>query len=294
LLPSGSTYTLTAQSNGAAFVNGTQYWIHIRSVNCKYPSEWSSPALPATPTGTPLSSGISITGSVSGTMISWSWNATSAWNGLPLTYSVSGAGVSSSSASGSQSVDYGYSSTQTLTVRACDSQARCASKSLTRTTAAPPPVRVNAYDNYGQSNVIGRAMCRGNPNNYLSMPGGVATQYFTVPSGVASIDTVLVQIDPAPEVTATLTVLVNGVARVTTATAAAGDTWFNLGAISVSPGNSVALRIAFTATWGKIITVYTVGNPGGRFTAQNSCPDGAPNVDVTSTGLRAVVYGWSG
>ncbi|NUR73321.1 MAG: hypothetical protein HOU81_21090 [Hamadaea sp.] len=49
----------------------------------------------------------------------------------------------------------------------------------------------------------------------------------------------------------------------------------------------------FTATYGKIITVYTAGAPGGIFTTANSCPDGAPNVSTSATGLRAVVSGWS-
>jgi hypothetical protein len=61
----------------------------------------------------------------------------------------------------------------------------------------------------------------------------------------------------------------------------------------VSPGQTVTLSIAFTATYGKIITVYTVGNPGGTFTASNSCPDGAPNVNTSATGLKAVVSGMS-
>jgi hypothetical protein len=43
----------------------------------------------------------------------------------------------------------------------------------------------------------------------------------------------------------------------------------------------------------KIITVYTSGNPGGTFTAGNSCPAGAPNVNTTATGLKAQLSGWN-
>jgi hypothetical protein len=51
----------------------------------------------------------------------------------------------------------------------------------------------------------------------------------------------------------------------------------------------VALQLDFSATLGKITTVYTVGSPGGRLTVTDSCPDGAANVDTVSTGLRATV-----
>jgi len=134
-------------------------------------------------------------------------------------------------------------------------------------------------------------MCRGNPNSSRSMPGGVASQAFVVPQGVASITGAMVQIDPAAEVTAHLSVAIDGRVVVTADAAAAGDTTFSFGSTSVRPGQVVTLSISFTATSGKIITVYTVGNPGGTFSAANSCPDGAPSLTLSSTGLRAVVYG---
>ncbi len=167
-------------------------------------------------------------------------------------------------------------------------------------TPPPPPTvtpishhPVNAYDNYGQSNLAGHAMCRGNPGNYLSMPGGTATQTFTVPSGVASLSSAMVQIDPDATVTAHFSISVNGHVAATTTATAVGDTHFNFGSVSVHAGDTITLSITFSATYGKIITVYTVGNPGGRFTASNSCPDGAPNYTTTSSGLRAVVSGMS-
>ncbi len=154
------------------------------------------------------------------------------------------------------------------------------------------PTRVHPYDNYGAANA-GRAMCRGNPDNSSSMPGGVVTQTFGVPAGTAAIDEALVQVDPDSRVTAHADLLVNGSVRASTAAQAAGDTTFTFARVSVSPGDTVTLRIRFSATFGKIITVYTAGNPGGQFATANSCPDGAPSVSLTSTGLRAVVRGWT-
>jgi hypothetical protein len=156
----------------------------------------------------------------------------------------------------------------------------------------PNPVRVRAFDNYGPANA-GRAMCRGNPSQPLSMPGGTASQTFTVPPGVASIDHVLVQIDPDNRVTGHGSLIVNGAVRATATAAAVGDTNFSFARVPVAAGNTAEFRVSFTATFGKIITVYTAGSPGGVFTASNSCPDGAPNVSTGATGLRAVVFGWN-
>jgi hypothetical protein len=153
------------------------------------------------------------------------------------------------------------------------------------------PARVNAYDNYGSANA-GRAMCRGNPSQPLSMPGGTVSQTFTVPSGVAAVDDVLVQIDPDASVTGHASLAVNGRVRATVAATAAGDTTFSFARTSVAPGDQITFSITFSATSGKIITVYTAGSPGGTFTTTNTCPDGAPSVSTTSTGLRAVVHGW--
>ncbi len=162
-------------------------------------------------------------------------------------------------------------------------------------TATTAPVQhnpVDAYSNYGQSNLLGHAMCRGNPDNSLSMPGGIATQTFKAPSGVATLSSAKIQVDPAP-VTAHLSVAVNGKVVASTAATAVGDTHFNFGPVGVHAGDTITLTISFTATAGKIITLYTVGNPGGKFTATNTCPDGAPNYSTTTAGLRAVVSGMS-
>jgi hypothetical protein len=167
----------------------------------------------------------------------------------------------------------------------------------TPTTPTAPPsasaTHVNIYDNYG-GGAAGHAMCRGNPGNGLSMPGGTATQTFTVPASIASIDHALVQIDPDSRVNAHAVLSVNGGARSSADAAIAGDTNFAFPAVGVAPGDQVALSISFTASYGKIITVYTVGAPGGTFTAQNGCPDGAPSISTSSTGLRAVISGWTG
>lgn len=160
-------------------------------------------------------------------------------------------------------------------------------------TPGPPAARVNAYDNYGLG-AVGRAMCRGNPNAPLSMPGGSASQTFVVPLGVASLDSALVQIDADSRVTAHAGLCVDGALRATADTAAAGDTRFAFGRVATAAGQSVTLTISFSATFGKIITVYTVGNPKGIFSATNQCPDSAPSVPPTgTTGLRAVITGWT-
>jgi hypothetical protein len=158
----------------------------------------------------------------------------------------------------------------------------------------PPanPQPVNAYDNYGTANA-GHAMCRGNPASPESIPGGTASQAFTVPGGVATLSGALVQIDPDSTVTANLTVYVNGSAAASAAAAASGDTSFTFGPVGVQPGDTVTISITFSATYGKITTVYTAGSPGGTFTASNSCPDGAPSLSTSATGLRAVVSGTS-
>lgn len=135
-------------------------------------------------------------------------------------------------------------------------------------------------------------MCRGNPARPESMPGGTATQSFTVPSGVASLDSALVQIDPDSRVTAHATLVVNGAVRATADAAAAGDTHFAFPSVPVAPGDQAALSVYFTASFGKIITVYSAAATGGTFTASNSCSDGAPSV-TSPFGLRAVVSGWN-
>jgi hypothetical protein len=159
----------------------------------------------------------------------------------------------------------------------------------------PPPANpqpADAYDNYGPANA-GHAMCRGNPGRPESLPGGTASQTFTVPGGVATLSGALVQIDPDSTVTANLTVYVNGSAVASAAAAASGDTSFTFGPADVRAGDTVTISITFSATYGKIITVYTAGSPGGTFTASNSCSDGAPSLSTTATGLRAVVSGTS-
>lgn len=155
-----------------------------------------------------------------------------------------------------------------------------------------PRSRVTPYNNYGSANA-GRAMCRGNPGRPESMPGGTVTQTFTVPSGVASLDAATVQIDPDSSVVAHAALAVNGGVRATADATAAGDTNFGFGAVGVAAGDQVTLKVTFTATFGKLTTVYTAGAPGGVFSASNSCPDGAPSLTTSTTGLRATVSGWS-
>ena len=182
--------------------------------------------------------------------------------------------------------------TYSVVVTDRDGTASDRSNEVSVEVADPPRVRVNAYDNYG-GGATGRPMCRGNPNDGASMPGGTLTQTFTVPPGVASLDTALVQIDPDNRVQGTLALFVNGTQRATAAAAAAGDTTYAFPAVAVGGGEQVSLRIAFNASFGKIITVYTVGGGRGTFTASNGCSAGGSNLSTTSTALRAQVSGWN-
>lgn len=155
------------------------------------------------------------------------------------------------------------------------------------------PQRVSAYDNYGPAIQPGQAMCSGNPARPESMPGGGITQTFVVPNGVSALDSATIQIDPNPAVSAHASLTVSGGVQVSATAAAAGDTGFSFPRLAVSPGQTVTLSLSFTATQGKLITVYVAGAPGGQFRAQNSCSDGAPNSTRSPEGLRAVISGWS-
>lgn len=158
-------------------------------------------------------------------------------------------------------------------------------------TATAQQVQVYAYDNWG-GGASGMPMCRGNPGAPTSMPGGQVSQTMTVPQGVGSITTVLIQIDPAPEVTAQLRVLVNGAQRAAASALASGDTTFGIGTVPVAAGDTVTLLLNFTSTGGTIITVYAVGAPGGTLTVSNSCSASTFNT-TTGAGLRARVSGWN-
>jgi IPT/TIG domain len=154
------------------------------------------------------------------------------------------------------------------------------------------PHAVNAYDNYSPTTELGHLMCRGNPGRPESIPGGTVTQTFTVPAGVASLSSAEVNIDPDATVTAHMSLTINGVVRAATQAAAAGDTFFSWPAVPVSAGDQAALSISFTATFGKLIAVYSAAPVGGTFTFSNSCSDGAQSGSIAN-GLRAVVSGLS-
>lgn len=154
----------------------------------------------------------------------------------------------------------------------------------------PTPTPTDVWSNYGDA-TASFAMCRGNPGRPESMPGGSATQSFIVPSGASALTSATIQIDADDRVTATLRVDVGGQPRATVSTAAANDTHFELGRVPVAPGDQVQLHLSFTATFGKIVTIYSAGSPSGGLQVTNSCSDGAANASRTDTGLRAVVRG---
>ena len=160
-------------------------------------------------------------------------------------------------------------------------------------TAASPSQSsqpVTVYDNYGTA-INGYPVCRGNPARPESMPGGTVTQTFTVPSGITALTQALVQVDPDSTVTVHASLSVNGIQRAVTTATAAGDTTFNFGTVPVNAGDSVTLTLTMTATYGKIITVYSASAAPGQFTISDSCPDGAANISTATVGLRSEVFG---
>jgi hypothetical protein len=268
----------------------------VRACNADGCGGFSPASTPVIPYGTPIAPTAGAT--ASGTTITFSWTG-GGGNGRPIAnYQIkidNGAWQDEGASPGSMAVDVGCGQTRTVRARIVNQYGTLSAESgpAAATTPDCAPVRVNAYDNYVDSNGVGRAMCRGNPGRPESMPGGTASQTFTVGAGVAAIDEVLVWIDPDDRVTGHGSLYVNGAPRASANATAAGDTTFSFSRVSVAAGDQVTFSVTFTATLGKLITVYTTGSPGGRFVASNSCSDGAPNVDTTSTGLKAVVHGWN-
>ncbi|WP_436524808.1 DUF4407 domain-containing protein [Actinoplanes sp. HUAS TT8] len=162
------------------------------------------------------------------------------------------------------------------------------------TTSPPAPAHdVKAYDNYGPVTTAGIPMCAGNPGRPESLPGGSVTQTFTVPAGVAYLDRATVQIDVNVSMTVRAALLVGGVEQASDEQIADNDTVFMFSRVRVRAGDTAALRLTWTATKGKLDTIYLTGNPGGHLTIVNTCSDGAPSLDRTNIGLRAVVGGRS-
>lgn len=136
-------------------------------------------------------------------------------------------------------------------------------------------------------------MCRGNPLQWRSLPGGTATETFTTGAAV-KLTGAQVQIDPDAAVTATASLSVDGSTVATDVEQAAGDTTFHFNGASAPAGSTIALTVTFTATAGKIITIYTVeGGTRGNLEVTNSCPDGAPTFSASEAGLRAKIWGVS-
>jgi hypothetical protein len=163
-------------------------------------------------------------------------------------------------------------------------------------SAAPAAATVAyTYNNYGAENP--QPMCRGNPN-YPSghdVPGGTFSQTMTVPAGVATINTVEIQIDPVPTETASLTLSVNGTPRASASATPNANTYFYLPNVAVSQGQSVAINVSLSDSGdnerGQIITIYHSGAGGGVFTWSNSCVQDDESGSSTSSTLRAVVSG---
>lgn len=160
----------------------------------------------------------------------------------------------------------------------------------------PPanPTAVNAYDNYGPVTQPGIPMCAGDPSRPESMPGGTVTQTFTIPAGVAYLDAATVQIDVNHSMTVHASLSINGTVRATNDQLANNDTTFAFARTTVQAGDTATLTLTWTATLGKLDTIYLTGTPSNsHLTITNTCSDGAPSLDRTDIGLRAVVSGWS-
>ncbi|MFE9747148.1 DUF4407 domain-containing protein [Saccharothrix saharensis] len=167
------------------------------------------------------------------------------------------------------------------------------------TTTAPqdPSRKLLVYDNYGPVTTAGTAMCAANPKRPESMPSGTVEQTFTIPAEATSVESATVQIDHNPSMTVRARLSVNGAAQATDDRTPVGDTTFTFGRVPVRPGDRVTLALSWTATAGKLDTIYTTGSPpDSHLVITNNCPDyGTPRrLDTTATGLRATVTGWTG
>jgi hypothetical protein len=153
------------------------------------------------------------------------------------------------------------------------------------------------YNNYGVEE-RGQLMCRGNPNypEGHDVPGGSFSQTMTVPAGVATINTVEIQIDPVATETASLTLSVNGTPRASASSTPNANTYFYLPNVAVSQGQSVAINVSLSDSGdnskGQLITIYGSNAGVGVFTWSNPCVQGNnESGSSTSHTLRAVVSG---
>ncbi|HVA10173.1 MAG TPA: putative Ig domain-containing protein [Acidimicrobiales bacterium] len=157
------------------------------------------------------------------------------------------------------------------------------------------------YNNYGGA-TLGIPMCRGNANYPLGhdLPGGSFSQTMVVPAGVATINTVEIEIDPVATVTASLTLSVNGITEASASATPAADTFFHFPNVNVSQGQSVRINVSLSdngdSSTGQIVTIYEAGSGGGLFTYSNSCVQdivGGQEVSGSSSTntLRAIVSG---
>ena len=163
----------------------------------------------------------------------------------------------------------------------------------TTPTLASQPVTL--YDNYGEAAGPGTPMCAGNPGRPESMPGGRLVQRFTAQQS-STITRATVQIDPAPAISVTATISVNGVSRASATATPTGDTRFGFASVPVRRGDIVDLSLNWSTVASpdnnpKLDTIYTTGTPGGSLTVTNTCSDGAPTYSTSAAGLRARIEG---
>jgi hypothetical protein len=167
--------------------------------------------------------------------------------------------------------------------------------------AGASPGIAYTYNNYGPSTTH-ELMCRGNANypDGHDLPGGTFSQTMIVPAGVATINTVEIEMDPVSTMTVSLTLSVNGTNEASASATPNGNTYFYFANVFVVQGQSVTLNFSLSdsgdAANGQLDNVYQAGAGGGVFTYTNSCVQGIVNGHETSGSstsetLRAIVSG---
>jgi lysophospholipase L1-like esterase len=156
---------------------------------------------------------------------------------------------------------------------------------------------INAYSNWGTA-TGSLKMCRGNPSDAGTSPGGLAEQAFILPPGVARITGVRLHVAADPNLRVTVTVAHHFDSRSITVTPTGDMTVkFPTSLPTAGGGSTFVLRVRFSAVAGDVpSTIYTAGPPGpdAVLFVTNDCTD-EPHASIpdgtTALALRAIVYG---
>jgi len=300
-LRNGTAYTVTVWACSEN-TNGTTCGNASNPAGCPASTQLQC-NIPYGPPNPPLFNEHSVSPNGSGGIsVQYNWGAS--FNGRPITYTytVNGngpypGGTNSTEPNNGVTENYGCGTgINTFAVTATDNAGSPPARTSVQDTAPPCPQPVDIYDNFG-SGSTSHYMCAGNPNVPGSNPGGSLSQTMTVPSGVATISSVTVQIDQNLGVTVYLSLYVSGRLAATSSAAPNGNTYFSFIPVNVSAGDQVTLGLSWSASGSRaqLDHIYTVGSPGGTLRVSNTCSDNLPsnNFTTTTTGLRAIVAGMS-